>query len=481
MPKISDTIHHRCVGGEKIKLWYYHITVAAITVLLISLIPVTVSANSGMTVTNAAIIDTVSPGQILTQTMVVSMGDSDPITDVSVSVDGIAQSSSGGAILLANTQDISQDTARQWVTVDKSSFQLEPGQSENITATITVPQDVSSGAYFAMINIAKPPVATNGTNVAIVYSVNVPIYLTIAGSQLIQTGKIRGVTTGDIANGQSIDINTTFQNIGNTYFKVEGEVTVTNGQGLTLDIIPIPLIGNSILPGMSRDLDATYTPSGSLSPGTYTVNAQVILSDGTVLDQSTGTFTIKAPYVPPPALGNVSLSLSGASTLQSTDGTISIYFPVGAAAVPVALALNNIAATQLPAATTGFTLTGSAFNIEGLTGLLAKNATVTVKYTADDLSKANGKASSLLLMRWDAGTNQWTIPGTKVDAKAMTLSAKSNRMGIWAVAVDTVASSGTNWTIIGIPIAVLIVIAIVAILLITRSKRKQKSRKDQLR
>ena len=229
---------------------------------------------------------------------------------------------------------------------------------------------------------------------------------------------------------------------------------------------------------MSRDLDAIYTPSGSLAPGTYTIGSIVMLSDGTLLAQSAATFTIQAPYVPPPALGNVSLEPSSASTLQNADGSISIYFPMGAAAVPVDLALNNIAAAQLPAAPTGFTFTGSSFQVNGLTGLLAKNATITVKYTADDLSKAKGKASNLLLLRWDAGTNQWVILETKVDTKAMTLSASSNLMGIWAVAVGMApASSGINWMIIGVIAVVVIIIALAAWLLLSRRKPKQKPAK----
>jgi hypothetical protein len=302
--------------------------------------------------------------------------------------------------------------------------------------------------------------------------VDVPVYLTINGSQLTQTGTVTGVTTGTITNGQPVDITTSFENTGNTYYKVEGSAAITNSDGVTLETVPIPLTNSSIIPGMTRNLDAIYTPSGSLAPGTYTINSQVMLSDGTtILGQSSGTFTIKAPYTPPPALGTVNLAPSGASTLQSTDGTISIYFPVGSAAVPVSLSLNSITTSQLPAAPTGYTLTGNAFNAEGLTGLLAKNATVTVKYSADDLSKANGKASSLQLLRWDPGTNQWVVMKTKVDTKATTLSASSNQMGIWAVAVGAAsASSGTNWIMIGIIAVVIIVIAIVATLLVVRRK-----------
>jgi hypothetical protein len=469
--KPRDKVHYKSCNGTIFKPWCYQIVGVAIMILTISLIPVSVSANPGMKVANGAIIATVSPGQVLTQTMIVSIEDADPPTDITVKIDGIAQSASGGYLLLDAAQDTSQDTARTFVTVDKSSFHLDSAKSQSITVTITVPQNVGDGGYFAMINIASAPILTSGSNVAIVPSINVPVYLTIKDSRLTQTGKIMGVSTGDITNGQPVDITTTFQNTGNTYFKVEGEVSVTDAQGINLNTVPVPLTASSLLPGMSRDLKASFVPGGKLTAGTYTISSTVMLQDGTLLDQSTNTFTVKAAYVPPPSLGEVNLIPSSASTLNNTDGSISIYFPQGAAAIPVDISLNNIAADQLPVAPTGFTLTGSSFQVNGLTGLLAKDATVTLKYTAGDLSKAVGKASNLKLMRWDVGTNQWVVLQTKVNATAMTLTATSKQMGIWAVAAGTVKSSGVNWILIGPIVAVVIIVVVVSILLITRRKR----------
>ena len=51
-------------------------------------------------------------------------------------------------------------------------------------------------------------------------------------------------------------------------------------------------------------------------------------------------------------------------------------------------------------------------------------------------------------------------------------------MGIWAVAVGTVKSSGINWIVIGSIIAVVvIVVAIVTIFFMTRRKTKSKTAK----
>ena len=446
--------------------------------LTIMLVPVVVSADDntsgtpGITVSNAGIVNIVSPGQIFTQTMNVSIGPNTPATTVTVDIDGVAQSNNGTYILLDAAHDTSPDTARPFITVNKSSFYLQPGGSQALVATISIPQDASLGGYFAVIHISNPPVAESGSNLAISTAVNDPVYLTIKGSQLNQTGTITGITTGTITNSQPITITTSFQNTGNIYFKVEGQTTITNDQGVTLGTIPMPLTSSSIIPGMSRNLEAIFTPSGSLSPGTYTIRSVVMSSDSILLDKSDGTFTIKAPYKPPPALGTVSLAPSGASTLKTNDGTISVYFPVGAAAIPVDISLNTITAAQLPVAPDGYGFTGIYFQINGLTGLLAKNATVTVQYTPDDLSKAGGKASSLVLTRWDPGTNKWVVLRTKANNTAMTLSANSKQLGIMAVAASLVPpSSGINWIIIGPIVAVVIIVAIVGILLITRRKR----------
>jgi hypothetical protein len=474
---------------NRIKSQIRLIVLLLMLILIYSLIPIVASAENnpgtpGITVTNAGIVNVVSPGQVFTHTMTVSIGPNDPATMVTVSVDGLDQSSNGTYILLDAENDNNPDTARPFVTVNTSSFQLQPGGSQDLVATINVPQNASLAGYFACITISSPPEVTNGSSVAFATSVNVPVYLTIKDSQLTQTGKITGITTGTITNGQPVAITTSFQNTGNTYFKIEGETTVSEAQGssgsLVLADMPVTLTASSVLPGMSRDMEADYTPSGKLSPGTYMIDSKIMLSDGSVLDETTSSFTIKAPYVPPPALGTLNLGpMDGISNLQSTDGSISISFPAGAAAIPVNLALNNYTTAQLPVAPTGFTLTGNCFQVNGLTGLLAKNATVTVKYTEDDLSKANGNANQLVLMRWNAGTNHWVVDATKVNTKTSTLSVSDNSMGIWAVAVGAApTSSGINWIVIGSIVAVVVIVAaIVTLFFMNRKKRQVKPAK----
>jgi hypothetical protein len=277
----------------------------------------------GLSVSNAIMQAQVNPGETRTQTMTITIASADAATDVSVEVAGVQQTRDGGYQLLDASHDTSQYSARQFVTVDKAVFHLEPGGSEDITATVTLPLYVGDGGRYAMIHIVTQPAAADGigTNAA----VNVPVYLTVKNSQLIHTGKIAKVATGEIISGQPVNILTSFQNTGNHHFKVRGEVTVTNGQGQTLDIITTPVTSTSILPGVVRELGVSFIPSGDLAAGTYTVGSKVMLEDGTLLGQSSTTFEVTAPHAALPAtlvissVNASSITVSGATITWTTN------------------------------------------------------------------------------------------------------------------------------------------------------------------
>ena len=452
------------------------VSAVLLLVLLLALIPLPAFANPGMTVSNAGILATVSPGQTLTQQMTVSIASADPAADISVQVYGMTQTPSGGYQLLNASQDTGAFSSRTFVSVDNSSFHLEPGASHVLTVTVSVPQDVGVGGRYAMIHIATQPVSQGG--VAMITAVDVPVYLTIQGSQLAYTGNITAITVGGVVSGQAVNISTTFQNTGNVHFKVKGEVSISNADGAVLDTIYEGVTSSSIIPGMSRQLQASLMPTGELSAGVYTVDSKVMLNDSTVLDEDTTTFTVETAYVPPPGVGNITLTPSLASTLTSADGKISIYFPQGAVLAPVNVSLQSYPVDQIAALPSGIIAAGTCFQVSGLSGLLAKDATITVKYTADDLSLAGGDVSRLQLARWDAGSSQWTILKTTADTAAMTLSASSNQMSIWAAVVGSPAaakakaSSGTGTTVAAIVGAIVLVLVVVVIIFLARRRQR---------
>ncbi len=271
---------------------------ALIVSLLASFIAVPALANPGLSVSGAILVTDVSPGETLTHKMTISIDAKDSAADIAIQVGGMGQYLDGAYEMLEAPADTSGYSARQFITVDKASLHLEPGTSQNITATIHIPQDVGAGGRYAIVSITntKP---TGKEQVTILTGINVPIGLTVKDTSLVHQSKITELTTSEVVSGQPLSIFTTFQNTGNHHFKVKGKVTISNSQGEVLDTISMPLTASSIIPTMLRRLEATFTPKGALASGVYSIKSEVTLEDGTKLYEKEGSFEVKEPYKPP--------------------------------------------------------------------------------------------------------------------------------------------------------------------------------------
>jgi hypothetical protein len=177
----------------------------------------------------------------------------------------------------------------------------------------------------------------------------------------------------------------------------------------------------------------------------------VMLGDGSVLDEASDSFEVQEPYIPPPPVASITLSPNSPATLKTEDGRISISFPQGSVTGQVEVSVRSYPWAQLPQLPPELQLGSMCFRVDGLTGLLVEKATMTVKYTATDLDKAEGDASRLRLARWDEAQNEWSVLETKVDKETMILSTNTNRLGIWAIVIDSAAvtagssSEAKNW------------------------------------
>jgi hypothetical protein len=371
--------------------------------------------------------------------------------DLTVNVLGFGQTPEQNSVGLSPETDTSPYSARTFITVSPKTFHLEPGGSEVVTATIAVPQNVGDGGRYAIINIRNAPIGNGST--AIITSLSVPVLVTISGTALTMKGMITDVTVANVVPGQPIRITTAQKNTGNYYYKVINNVSVTDSSGTVVATGGLVAF-SSILPSFTANYDVNLvTP---LPLGTYTITSTISLADGTVLDTKTIPFEIKTTYIAPSEEAFIILSPRSPAVLTSTDGRFTINFPAGAVFADVNVTLKPFSNDKLPAAPQGATLGATSFRIDGLTGLLSKDATVQVKYTSADLEAAGSDVSKLVLARYDDAENKWTIIPTTLDKSALTLSATTNRFSIWVVmaakggAASTAGGSGGSKPGIGL-------------------------------
>jgi hypothetical protein len=182
----------------------------------------------------------------------------------------------------------------------------------------------------------------------------------------------------------------------------------------------------------------------NLPAGTYTVSSKVLRENGQVLDEKTTTFTVKTNYVPPVTESSITLTPGSPGTLTSPDGRYSVSFPQGAVLSDVAVTLKPYTHDKLPSAPAGAKIGATCFEITGLAGLLSKDATIRVTYSADDLTAAGGDTSKLKLSYYDAAQNAWVILPTQVNTGSTTLTATTNHLSVWAVMVSSSTTGGTS-------------------------------------
>lgn len=389
-----------------------------------------ISPTAAVKVEGAKIMLDVQPGTNYVFPMAVSSKPTDAASDYAVDVLGFGQTVNGGSYVpLTVSEDTGMYSARTYVTVESPVIHLEPGQRIAFNATIRVPQDFGEGGRYALIHI-HPNATQGGGQTGFATAIIVPVMLTIQNPKLVETGTITELAVGDIVAGKPITVSTTLKNTGNHhYYGVINQVNVTDSEGKTVGTAHSDPAANAVIPGQSVRYNTPL--SDPLGVGEYTIKSEMLLG-GAVLDSRTTSITVKEAYVPPFQEASVKVSPESPAILVVPEGTVRISFLQGAVLAETSVSVKPYIGTlpDLPAGVKSGTTT---FSVNGLSGLLAKDATVTVRYNKADLDAADNDASKLVLGRYDRGEAHWTLLPTTVDTNAMSLTTSTNRFSTWAV------------------------------------------------
>jgi hypothetical protein len=411
-------------------------TMALVFLLLMVLCLVPVSAIGVM---GAKYLNSVAPGGTDIHTMTVSNGADQKPTDIQIDVMGFGQAMEKGYIGLDPANDLSPYSGRKLITLSSTTLHLEPGTSKEVKATINVPQNMGSGGRYAIISVH----ALAKTGESVTTGINVPVFITVSGTKPTESGSIQKVDTGNVAIGQPITVTTTFTNTGNYhYYNTINKVTVSDSKGNLIANISTSPSPFAIIPGNTVQFIAK-PEIGTLGIGSYTVHSAISLGDGRILDEKTATFEITKPYSPPVTESNISLNPGSPATLKSPDGQYSATFPQGSVLGEVNIVMKPYSREKLKAAPGGAKLGTTCFEIAGLSGLLSKDATVRVKYSADDVAAASGDAYQLKLAYYDPAQGAWVILPTQVNTQDTSLTATTNHMGVWTVMVSSSVKTGS--------------------------------------
>jgi len=425
-----------------------------------------ISPVSSLSVTGSKYMETLPPGSVATHGILIKAEQDDDPFDVHAEVMGFTNGPDGAYQPLSPEEDTGPYSARRYISLDRTQVRVEPGTSQEIRATIALPQDVGSGGRYAIIYL-RSQLREQG-QIGFVTAVAVPVMITVGGTEPVEAGTVTGVTTGKIATGQPFTVTTGFSNTGNHhYYRLTDTVVVSDAQGVisTASVGPVPY---AIVPGSVVQFKVPV--DSPLPIGTYTVQSTITKEDGTILDQKSVNFEVAIPFTPPPTQTTITLTPQAEGVLVSPDGRYSVTFPAGSVLSSVDVTLKPVVLDQVPSATGDMTIGSSTFVVEGLSGLLANPATVRVKYSEDDLRAAQDDVGSLKIARFDAGGSTWNVLPTTRDGD--TLVAQSDRMGTWAVvSAQGDAGIGIDANMLMILGGIIVVVVILLVVFVAKKKK----------
>lgn len=145
-----------------------------------------------------------------------------------------------------------------WITIDKASLTLEPGETKEVPFTIAVPADAEPGGHYAGIFFASGGTASGGGQIGVQSKLGTLVILTVEGNireqAAISSVKVDGPTS---VSRPPVNLNVRITNSGNVHVKPKGKVTILNMFGGEVETITLPQDKN-VLPGQTRLFEVAW-------------------------------------------------------------------------------------------------------------------------------------------------------------------------------------------------------------------------------
>jgi hypothetical protein len=239
---------------------------------------------SALTFTGALIEREVSPGDVISHQITLSLSGNETSMEAVGGVYGYGMGLDGARIHREDTEEMKPYSAVGFLKLTPERAQVEEGAPAVFLLEGRVPEDVGSGGRYALVEIHTPPQGEGQVGIAL--ATIAPIRLTIAGTDLVESGEISSLNVS--ADGVSV----IFKNTGNHHFKASAEAALMDAEDEVVATSEAPLMYTSLVPTASWLFDMAFEAEEELAPGTYTVEVSVIHEDGTVLDTEETTFEV---------------------------------------------------------------------------------------------------------------------------------------------------------------------------------------------
>lgn len=193
-----------------------------------------------------------NPGDSIQNILRVYNDTTEPVL-VSVNVDNFSPTGEAGQVVIDENTPDTGFSLKSWITLNQSSFTLEPRASQTVEFTIAVPQNAEPGGHYGSILASIAPVdAVTGGGVGIAQRVGALLLLDVAG-EVTEKMYIAEFVAPEFSEYGPVDLTLRLKNDGSVHLKPRGYITITNMFGKEAGTIDIPQ--TNVLPQSVRKFD----------------------------------------------------------------------------------------------------------------------------------------------------------------------------------------------------------------------------------
>jgi hypothetical protein len=160
-----------------------------------------------------------------------------------------------------------QVSAKQWITFEPQSFEVDAGQSRDIQFTLHVPLDADPGGKYTSLLVSSAPTAAIGGGVGIASKVASLLLIRVAGD-ITEKVTVQSFDAPAFSESGPVDLTLRLKNEGTVHLKPAGYVFIKNWSGGETDKIAVPQ--ERIIPGTTRATKVTWNSKWLF--GKYTAN-----------------------------------------------------------------------------------------------------------------------------------------------------------------------------------------------------------------
>ena len=247
-------------------------------VWVLCVVPATSRAATGLSIQPVKISETLTPGQSVTGTILLTNASDGPV-DVEVNTQDFVPVGGADSIqFVGNAPGVT--SVKDWITVGSNHvFSFKVGESKQIPYTITAPLTAEPGGHFGVVFFKATTPNAGGGSLKIGTQVGMLVLVAIPGNHL-QKGNILDFNAPSFIQGGPVTFGIKFENTGTVHFEPKGSIVITNMFGQ--QIAEVPIDGQIVLPTSIKMLHETWNVSGLLL-GRYTAKAVIVDGDGNQL------------------------------------------------------------------------------------------------------------------------------------------------------------------------------------------------------